>query len=59
MTEDPRDVAIEKAVRAFWLSWPGFRDWWTTHGAGAKDEKSIPREPFECAVRAYLDGLKP
>jgi hypothetical protein len=57
----PEDV-VERAMLAFWNTWPSFREWWLTNGH--KDISTMPPEPFENALAASgllvsAEGWKP
>jgi hypothetical protein len=53
---DLDEVAVAAAVETFRRSWPAFEAWWTGEAEQLPpEEREIPPEPFESALRTYLE----
>ena len=51
---DLDEVAVAAAIDTFRRSWPAFDEWWTAVSAQLPaEEREIPPEPFEAAIRTY------
>jgi hypothetical protein len=53
---DLDEAAVAAAIETFRRCWPAFDEWWMREAEQLPpEEREIPPEPFESAVRTYLE----